>query len=149
MKNYAIGETPSININKALAEAENHWQYIQSIDVDTRKTDAIKELERSRNLLNSIKNLFDDESDTAQVRDNLEGFKIRLDDLENYIYKSRNSTEAVRSILHVCLLNCVNVTSVYFLRRHFVPYPTVIQRWMPSVIPSAKLPRNPPRLILI
>lgn len=115
MKNYAIGETPSININKALAEAENHWQYIQSIDVDTRKTDAIKELERSRNLLNSIKNLFDDESDTAQVRDNLEGFKIRLDDLENYIYKSRNSTEAVRSILHVCLLNCVNVTSVYFL----------------------------------
>lgn len=115
MKNYAIGETPSININKALAEAENHWQYIQSIDVDTRKTDAIKELERSRNLLNSIKNLFDDESDTAQVRDNLEGFKIRLDDLENYIYKSRNSTEAVRSILHVCLLNCVNVRSVYFL----------------------------------
>lgn len=115
MKNYAIGETPSININKALAEAENHWQYIQSIDVDTRKTNAIKELERSRNLLNSIKNLFDDESDTAQVRDNLEGFKIRLDDLENYIYKSRNSTEAVRSILHVCLLNCVNVRSVYFL----------------------------------
>lgn len=95
LKNYAIGETPSININKAVAEAESHWQYIQSIDVNKRKANAIRELERSRNLLNSVKNLFDDGSDTAQIRDNLEGFKIRLDDLENYIYKSRNTTEDV------------------------------------------------------
>lgn len=95
LKNYAIGETPSININKALAEAESHWQYIQSIDASKRKTNAIRELERSRNLLNSVKNLFDDGSDTAQIRDNLEGFKIRLDDLESYIYQSRNSTADV------------------------------------------------------
>ena len=96
LKNYAIGETPSVNINKALAEAENHWTYIQSIDVTNRKSNAVRELERSRNLINSVKNLFDDGSDTAQVRDNLEGFKNRLDDLETYIYKSRNSTDAVR-----------------------------------------------------
>lgn len=95
LKNYAIGETPSVNINKALAEAENHWTYIQSIDVTARKSNAARELDRSRNLLNSVGNLFDDGSDTAQVRDHLEGFKIRLDDLETYIYKSRNSTEAV------------------------------------------------------
>lgn len=95
LRNYAIGETPTININKAVTEAESHWQYIQSIDVDKRKANAIRELERSKNLLNSVKNLFDDGSDTAQIRDNLEGFKIRLDDLESYIYKSRNTTEAV------------------------------------------------------
>ncbi len=95
LKNYAIGETPSININKAMAEAENHWQYIQSIDVSKRKANAIRELERSRNLLNSVRNLFDDGSDTAQIRDHLEGFKIRLDDLESYIYKSRNTSDAV------------------------------------------------------
>lgn len=95
LKNYAIGETPSININKAMAEAENHWQFIQSIDVSTRRANAIREMERSRKLLNSVRNLFDDGSDTAQIRDNMEGFKIRLDDLENYIYKSRNATGGV------------------------------------------------------
>ena len=45
LKNYAIGETPSINIIKAMNEAENHLTYIQSIDVNSRKTNAQRELE--------------------------------------------------------------------------------------------------------
>ena len=96
-----------------MAEAENHWQYIQSIDVSKRKANAIRELERSRNLLNSVRNLFDDGSDTAQIRDHLEGFKIRLDDLESYIYKSRNSTEAVRHwIYHSCLVRILKYVPI-------------------------------------
>ncbi len=45
LKNYAIGETPSINIIKAMNEAESHLTYIQSIDVNSRKANAQRELE--------------------------------------------------------------------------------------------------------
>ena len=45
LKNYAIGETPSVNIDRALAEAESHWQYISAIDPSVRKANAIRELE--------------------------------------------------------------------------------------------------------
>lgn len=101
LKNYAIGETPSININKAMAEAQSHWQYIQSIDAATRQSNAQKELDRSRKLLASMRNLFDDGGDTAKIRDHLEGFRIRLDDLESYVYHSRNTTEAAFQHLNV------------------------------------------------
>lgn len=45
LKNYAIGETPSVNIDRALAEAESHLQSIRSIDPNARKANAIRELE--------------------------------------------------------------------------------------------------------
>jgi len=50
LKNYAIGETPSVNIDRALAEAESHLQSIRSIDSNARKTNAIRELEYDVNL---------------------------------------------------------------------------------------------------
>lgn len=77
-----------------MAEAESHWQYIRSIDALTRQSNAQKELDRSRKLLASMRNLFDDGGDTAKIRDHLEGFRIRLEDLERYVYHSRNTTEA-------------------------------------------------------
>ena len=99
LKNYAIGETPSVNINKAVAEAESHWQYIQSIDVTSRRANAQRELDRSRKLIGSMRNLLDDGTDTANIRDHLEGFKIRLDDLEAHVQLSRNNTQmAFRSL---------------------------------------------------
>ena len=98
LKNYAIGETPSININKAVAEAESHWQFIQSIDsVHLRRSNAQRELDRSGKLIGSVRNLLDDgTADTANIRDHLEGFKIRLDDLQSYVHQSQNITEMVK-----------------------------------------------------
>ena len=72
--------------------------YPADSDVSKRKANDTRELERSRNLLNSVRNLFNNVvSDTAQIRDHLEGFKIRFwMILKVNIYKSRNSTEALR-----------------------------------------------------
>ena len=96
LKNYAIGETPSTNVYKALAEAENHLKYIQSLDgASARQANAQRELDRSRKLLDSVRNLFVDTSGAAHLRDNLEGFKIRLEDIDHHIGKSNNNTVLV------------------------------------------------------
>lgn len=46
LKNYAIGETHvSINVDKAVAEAESHWLYILSVNITTVKNQILRELE--------------------------------------------------------------------------------------------------------
>ena len=45
LKNYAIGETPSMNVDKAMAQIESHWNYIQSINTSARASSALLELE--------------------------------------------------------------------------------------------------------
>ena len=45
LKNYAIGETPSLNIDKAVVETEHHWSFIRSINTSAGASSAILELE--------------------------------------------------------------------------------------------------------
>ena len=45
LKNYAIGETSSLSIDKAMIQIENHWNYIKSINTSARASSAILELE--------------------------------------------------------------------------------------------------------
>lgn len=84
-----------LGIAGSLVEAELHLDYITSVSANASRFHAQRELDRSRNLLNSVHNLFDTFVNTTAFRSDFAALKRRLEDLLIFIDRAANDTSKV------------------------------------------------------